>query len=92
MRFKKGQEVVCIASGLWVCGCGALHHKGPKTNEVVTCDGYSPTGEAIYVSEYPTIADCDGTRNAFKEHLFQPLADISELTELLNEVPETVSI
>lgn len=80
MRFKVGQEVVCTKRDEWTPG-----PLGPKFNEVVTVIGYNPHYPwGAVLSEYSTIYW------GFHEMWFEPLADISELVEILNE--ETITV
>lgn len=92
MRFKPGQKVVCRKEDTWISIITGKVATGPKFNEVCTVDHYDEhTRGFVALSEFPE-ATAPFTGKTFNEKWFEPLADISELTELLNEVPETVSI
>lgn len=82
MRFKPGQQVVCVASKKgW--NDGYKNIPGPLPNEVVTVDHYI-TDKILAVSEYPIENDDYG----FHERWFEPVMDIKELTEILESQPE----
>lgn len=82
MRFKKGQQIVCISPGDWRYSDGSKA-PGPKRNEIVTVYGYDlPNSVLLY--EY--MEDGEG----YNEIRFEPLMDISELTEILNHEPQHV--
>lgn len=98
-RFKKGQEVVCIATGDWYIvnrqpwyrkilnKIFSLNSICPKTNEIVTVEFYS---NDIYIAlkEYQQLRD--GKRICFHEDNFYPVANIAELTDILESQPAEV--
>lgn len=91
MRFKIGQEVICIANsrGYWVDRNDPNNNFiGPKKDEIVTVEGYT-NGPYIFFEEYQEL-DHHGHRNCFNEIQFAPLADISELKEILESELLTV--
>jgi len=83
MRFRIGQEVVCIKKGAW-------HHCrdhrestdiDPKYNEIVTVSGYRDN-ESIFLHEY-------GRLSSYQDHNFAPiLENLDEIKEALNETVE----
>jgi len=97
-RFKKGQQVVCVAKNpdwrfspplvktyLW----GFIRRTitkafGPQYNEVVTCDGYSD-GFHMFISEYDCKTDV-GVRPAWGENNFEPLIEDAELEKELSTI------
>ena len=85
MKFKVGQQVVCVAKN-WVADNGHPF-VAPKNNEIVTCAGYR-SSDYIFLQEYPY--DSVGQKQAFIETAFEPLMDISELEEVLNQ--QTVEV
>ena len=96
MRFKVDQKVVCTVNGKWIfTNTGGFwrnlfiklrHGWGPKFNEVCTVQGYSKDGVNIYLKEY-RLREHD-SEYCFNESHFEPLMDISELTEILEQQPE----
>lgn len=93
MRFRIGQEVVCIKKGVWVCSISKRpwldKRSHPKYNDIVTVDGYDPhdiTG--IYLTGYNFICG-NGERQTFDENRFAPiLENLDEIKEALNETVE----
>lgn len=77
MRFKPGQEVVCLKSA-WEQG-------GPKKGEICTVDGHSTFGPHtfLYLAGYTYDNRNTHMRIDFNEVYFSPVADISELQEVL---------
>lgn len=85
-RFKPGQKIVCCKVGLWT-DC----FRGPEFNEIVTLSCYVPDDpEYIRLVEY--YIDIDNNGLAFIERAFEPLAEISELTSILESEPQTQSV
>lgn len=88
MRFKEGQQVVCIA-GQW------LPHKptgrilrGPKHHEIVTVHSYK-NERYVRIKEY--LYDCEtGALLSFEEKFFEPLMDISELIAIAKTEPAEI--
>lgn len=77
MRFKIGQEVVCIKKGSW----STIGFNGPKFNEIVTVSGYNVHyAWGIILKEYPYA-------QGFDESKFEPVLDIKELVEILQSEP-----
>lgn len=89
MRFKKGQQIVCIKRDHWKLLDGSLSpNPCPKYNEQVTCDGYF--GDCLlYLEEYDIYTD-RGHRMRYSDANFAPLADISEQTEILKHETQEV--
>lgn len=96
-RFTKGQKVVCTyrTPSKIITKIG---HDGkartapvPQFNEIVTVDEYSHihTG-CITFFEYPYIPPGDDFPCCFDQRHFEPLCDISELTEILNAQPAEI--
>lgn len=87
MRFKPGQQVVCVYGGVWDDECNAqTKYSHPKKDEICTVvqiekPPYPHT--CIYISIV-------GYHAMFREDLFEPLMDISELTEILNAQPAEI--
>lgn len=95
MRFKPGQQVVCTAEW-WKCKKKFLRFwshwikncYGPKQNEIVTVYCYSANApNMIVLNEYLNAKD---GLHGYDEQWFEPLADISELKEILEQQPKTV--
>jgi hypothetical protein len=91
MRFKPGQKVVCIQKGQWDYGFG------PKYNDIVTIEkeGFfktSPQGEPMATKFWLAFEEWtemrDGYRVGYAAKYFRPVAEISELTEILEAKPE----
>lgn len=86
MRFKIGQQVVCkYTDESWrVISMGSFpDNKHPKDGEIVTVMAYVPPldgDEYILLEEY-------GMRNVYFEGDFDPIANISEVIEILNSEP-----
>lgn len=78
MRFKPGQQIVCTQpkSG-WVSDVTWEAVNGPDRNEIVTVLAYADEC-SILLHEYPDMNE------GYHESNFEPLMDISELTEILN--------
>lgn len=84
MKFKIGQEVVCVKTDGWKSKT-YNHHVigwGPRYREIVTVTGYVPNG-SIQIKEWP-FTPCMMFTASFAERCFEPLMDISELKEVLN--------
>lgn len=92
-RFKPNQEIVCVVprSGWhktilsWIERIGIknkFHGYGPDTNEIVTVECYSD-GVNVLLKEYPKTFPPHNGRYGYNEACFEALADISELTEIL---------
>jgi hypothetical protein len=81
MRFKPGQQVVCIKKNEWVTSPGIA----PKFNEVCTFERYSNTGDGFLVfKEYKQKASTGG-RNAYNFIWFEPLVSDEVLEAALTE-------
>ncbi len=83
MRFKPGQKVVCVIKGKpWHYGFG------PEYNEVVTVLRACECGclDGVKFVEYLTPKP--GEEIAYMDCDFEPLIDITELTEILEQQPE----
>lgn len=80
MKFRRGQEVVCIARD-WVYETETVGFSfwkkqrpatGPKYMEIVTVDGYND-GSHIFLAEY-SMKGYDGkSKLAFNENCFEPV-------------------
>lgn len=86
-RFKLGQKVVCITNtDSWWCDVRKIYTDlYPRYNEVYTVAGYSDEfdshyGYGIFLEEIGMSPELN-----FGENNFEPLADISELTEILQK-------
>lgn len=88
MRFKKGQQVVCIQRAGWMhVDTHQENPNAPKYNEIVTVHSEDPEHPGfICFEEYDHSTDGD----SFVETNFEPVVDISELKEILEHQPETV--
>lgn len=83
-RFKVGQKLVCIKKvpKNWKDGLGKIKD-GPIYLEEVTCAGYNRKFDyGVILAEYPH------NKQGYNEARFEPIMDISELTEILEAVPE----
>lgn len=89
MRFKPGQKVVCVHKGDWksIVSGRTMNDSKPEYNEIVTVKEYKSIAftTGIQLTEYPTI---HGEVQIFQEKWFEPLMDITELTEILEQQPE----
>jgi len=89
MRFKPGQKVVCIKEDQWKSLETGLTFNGPKYGEIVTVKCKCPDWpDNIILYEYERLASGRGI--SFQERRFEPLMDISELTEVLTQESITV--
>jgi len=91
MRFRIGQEIVCIKRGAWISSVtGEPYTDGrpnPKFNDIVIVDGYNDS-QYIYLIRYDHICG-NGKRQSFKEDRFAPiLENLDEIKEVLNETIE----
>lgn len=89
MRFKPGQQVVCIhhAPGWWDSKTG-MKSIGPKFNNVYTVGHYTGEshpdyGKAITLKEF-------GFDHSYGDLLFEPLSEITELIEILEHQPAEI--
>jgi hypothetical protein len=97
MRFKKGQQIVCVAKRGWEYEMPIVKKYffglftktinrayGPEFNEVVTCNGYS-NNKYIYLKEYSSdpISKLIPT---YHEISFEPLISDEELAEELSTI------
>lgn len=97
MRFKIGQQIVCVKPGNGVWHGVTIDGKivsaiGPKYNEIVTCSGYGIRDNSlITLFEYPDPPYL-GYDNpaAFVIHWFEPLLDITEIKSILQQEPQSV--
>lgn len=83
-RFQKGQKVICVhPTGMWL---GIF--EGPFRNDVVTVDKYSSIHPGfIELVEYPNSRVGNFLPDCFAQSWFEPLAEINELTKILeNEI------
>ena len=86
-RFKPRQQVVCVKKN-WVDINGKRGAPGPKYNEIVTVEKYDDE-PYMFLIEHKHI-NYKGQVHTYNENCFEPLADISELEELLKAEPEKV--
>lgn len=78
MRFKIGQEVVCVRDADWTNSTTRQKVVGPKYNEVVTVAGYaSNLPNSIALDEYNITTDIG--RYVYEEHAFEPLVSHDKL-------------
>lgn len=94
MRFKPGQQVVCIEESGWFVywtenGKPDSSSTGPAKDEIVTVFEYFENSPYVSFVEY-RYDSLDGEPQYFHEENFSPLMDITELTEILESVPESV--
>jgi hypothetical protein len=91
MRFKHGQQVVLIDKRSWISNDTrtVAKYPCPKYNEIVTVDSYVDD-KFMYLVEYNVFAVTG--RAEYCEDGFAPLCDISELTSILESVPQTESV
>lgn len=86
-RFHKDQKVVCIRPNApyrsRVSG-KSYGMMGPKFNEIVTVSGYSiHYPDSIFLVEHSTVPEGFKLPNCYLEKYFEPLADITEIHEIL---------
>lgn len=81
-RFKQGQQVVCThPTGMWL---GVF--PGPKMNDIVTVSKYSTIHKSsIELVEYNYSNLGYLIPDAYIQIWFEPIADINELTQILEE-------
>ena len=81
-RFKAGQQIVCVhPTGMWL---GVI--PGPYHGDVVTVSKYSTIHkDCVELKEYPVSRAGKNydLPDAFAQLWFEPLADINELTSVL---------
>jgi hypothetical protein len=80
MRFKPGQKVVCINKDGWMSLDDYELVPGPLFNQVYMITSYECEG-------YCRVYEFSQTES-WNEEMFEPLMDISELTEILEQQPE----
>jgi hypothetical protein len=85
MRFKPGQEVVCVISpNRWIGSASGRNFYGPKFGEIVTVSGYSPdNNNYVGFEEYDDLTN--GYKNYYNERAFEPVVSDSELQEAIKE-------
>lgn len=96
-RFQKGQKVVCVGKGKWFLENPIIQRyffgllkrtirdaHGPSFNEIVTCDGYTNTGQSIFLEEYSFCID--GIRAGWLDKYFEPLVSDEVLEEELKSI------
>lgn len=85
--FQNGQKVVCVhPTGMWL---GVF--PGPFYGDIVTVDRYSEIHKSsIELKEYPVSFVGNDLPDAYAQVWFKPLADISELTEILEQQPQEI--
>lgn len=76
MRFKPGQEIVCTNH----YGASELRAPFPKINSIYIANEY-------YSDDFLTLKNFYDSEWAYCERWFEPVADISELKEILNQKP-----
>lgn len=87
-KFKEGQQVVCLHDDWMDTVTKKCDPYGPRKDQLVTVDFYSDLHpEYCCFVEYEAL-DSDGDKNFFHEENFAPVADITELQEILQS--ETV--
>jgi len=89
-RFKPGQEVVCVDDN-WTFLNTNNKAPGPKKDEIVTVVDYGSSDHYIVILEYMTKAP-NGLFFEYLEQAFEPVINITELVEILEEDPQTISI
>jgi hypothetical protein len=78
---KEGQQLICLSSEIWHCGFG------PAKDEIVTFKCIHPWDD-----DYIVLIEYDREKAGYKSEFFAPLMDISELTVILESVPQTESV
>lgn len=98
MRFRIGQEIVCVShaweqtnnlSLLQRIGLKSKKALGPKYNEIVTVESYNVFApiHCVLLIEYPHLTA--GKRNAYIETLFEPVMSSEALEHELESIKET---
>lgn len=93
MRFKPGQEVVCVNAGGWginkvfidLFGFRVVKRVpivGPVKDEIVTVAGHNDSGY-VYLNEYHPVVN--GARGAYDEDGFEPVVPSEVIEELMEE-------
>jgi hypothetical protein len=84
-RFQKGQQIICIhPTGMWL---GVF--PGPFKDEIVTVSKYSSIHPGfIELVEYPYSHIGNNLPDCYAQEACEPLADITELVESLEETVE----
>lgn len=95
MRFKSGQEVVCVAEWCsykrniltWLTGnrTRVTEPYGPKVGEIVTIWRYSDT-KYMYLKEY--MQKQNDLTHVFNEQGFEPVMPLTEIQEILQKQPQ----
>lgn len=91
MRFKPGEQVVCIKRGVWVGSHSGLPFEDgrthPKYNDIVTVDGYKSPAY-LYIKGYNFISP-NGIRQGLAERRFAPIqSNLDEIKEVLKQPME----
>lgn len=95
MKFKAGQEVVCIGGNGWHKNMsilwGTINLKipvfyAPKKDEIVTVECYG-TSSCIKLIEYAKLQN--GFRYQYEDRFFEPVMPLDEIEKLLESQPET---
>lgn len=98
MKFRPGQEIICVGSGKWYCLkpwlFGFLTRKvpmiGPKKDEIVTVSDKMPPPGYVNLVEYDFIIPEMDSRPCYEERCFEPLISTSELESELQTIKDRV--
>lgn len=90
MRFKPGQKVVCVNDKGWnvIQGVGITNEAGPKRGDIATVHSYAMSSKDHLALVEWRFCTLSGLHQFFEERAFEPLMDISELTEILEQQPQ----
>lgn len=85
MKFKRGQEVICIDDNWHLCNgqIEGLSVPNPKKGHIYIVDSYDHSGS------YITLTD-PRYEHYYQDKAFSPLMSDAELEELLMSIPQLV--
>lgn len=86
--FGIGQQVVCTASGKWICMNDAKNYKGPSRSEKVTCVGYWVNEQGVL---YIRLKEYDYDQ-PYNSTCFRPLTDLDKQMDRIEQDGRQVDI
>lgn len=91
-RFKPGQQVVCVRpdKNFKSYLTGKSHNFGPKNNEIVTIESYPSKWPGFVMLKEYVRNPFTGNKSCYEEKWFEPLMDITELTEILEHQTQEI--
>lgn len=93
MKFKIGQEVVCIRPNKpWIPRYGPAKYTGPKYLDIVTISMIHPNREFVSGSRGPALEFFEWSERTFNARWFEPLITTKELNEALESIPKLETV